>query len=186
MFSANLVIQDQICDELLCGQGKVHGQTDGRTDRCRQRQYPFGLKGHMVKNGSLSLKLTASIWNACNNLTSKLQMPNNIVNKMMISNEHDELSITKATARYIRVVCKAWHYLTQIHFYQSLSLHMLLARNVQKMPTPWLFCEKYYICTFDRFLLPLEYDKCDTFSLYICTMLCTMYYYVICLRIKNV
>ena len=32
MFGANLVIPAQICDKLLCGQGKVHGRTDGRTD----------------------------------------------------------------------------------------------------------------------------------------------------------
>ena len=31
MFGANLVILDQICDELSCGQGKVYGQTDGQT-----------------------------------------------------------------------------------------------------------------------------------------------------------
>ena len=28
---------------------KVYGQTDERTDRRRQRQYPFGLKGQGVK-----------------------------------------------------------------------------------------------------------------------------------------
>ena len=32
MFGANLVIPAQICDELSCGQGKVYGQMDGRTD----------------------------------------------------------------------------------------------------------------------------------------------------------
>ena len=32
MFGANLVIPAQICDKLLCGQGKVYGQTDGQTD----------------------------------------------------------------------------------------------------------------------------------------------------------
>ena len=32
MFGANLVIPAQICNELLCGQGKVYGQTDGRID----------------------------------------------------------------------------------------------------------------------------------------------------------
>ena len=32
MFGANLVIPAQICDELLCGQGKVNGQMDGRAD----------------------------------------------------------------------------------------------------------------------------------------------------------
>ena len=32
MFGANLVIPAQICDELSCGQGKICGQTDGRTD----------------------------------------------------------------------------------------------------------------------------------------------------------
>ena len=39
MFGANLVILDQICDELLCRQGKVYRRTDewtvGQTDRCR-------------------------------------------------------------------------------------------------------------------------------------------------------
>ena len=32
---------------------KIHTtdrQTDGQTDRCKQRQYPFGLKGQGVKN----------------------------------------------------------------------------------------------------------------------------------------
>ena len=33
MFGANLVIPAQICDELLCGQGKVYGQMDGRMDK---------------------------------------------------------------------------------------------------------------------------------------------------------
>ena len=32
MFGANLVILNQICDKLPCGQGKVYAQTDGRTD----------------------------------------------------------------------------------------------------------------------------------------------------------
>ena len=32
MFGANLVILSQICDELLCGQDKVYGRTDGETD----------------------------------------------------------------------------------------------------------------------------------------------------------
>ena len=32
MFSANLAIPAQICDDLLCGQGKVYGQTDGPVD----------------------------------------------------------------------------------------------------------------------------------------------------------
>ena len=32
MFGANLVIPPKICDELSWGQGKVHGQTDRRTD----------------------------------------------------------------------------------------------------------------------------------------------------------
>ena len=36
MFGANLVITAQICGELLCWQGKVHRQTDGRTDRQMQ------------------------------------------------------------------------------------------------------------------------------------------------------
>ena len=45
MFGANLMIPAQICDELSSGQGKVNGHTDGRMDRHRQRQYPFGLKG---------------------------------------------------------------------------------------------------------------------------------------------
>ena len=62
MFGANLVILAQICDGLLCGQGKVYGhlwriwsqlpwQTDRQTDRRRQRQYPFSLKGQGVKMG---------------------------------------------------------------------------------------------------------------------------------------
>ena len=50
MFVANLVIRSQICDKLLCGQGKVYGwtdrqtdgwtdrRTDGRTDRPTDRQ----------------------------------------------------------------------------------------------------------------------------------------------------
>ena len=49
MFCANLVIPTQICDELSCGQGKVYGQTDRQTDRHRQWQYLFGLKGQGVK-----------------------------------------------------------------------------------------------------------------------------------------
>ena len=53
MFGANLVILAQICDELLCGQGKVKGRTDrktdGQMDRRRQWQYPFSLKGQGVK-----------------------------------------------------------------------------------------------------------------------------------------
>ena len=53
MFGANLVIPAQICEEFSCGQCKVHGETDGRTDgqtdRRWQRQYPFGLKGQMIK-----------------------------------------------------------------------------------------------------------------------------------------
>ena len=32
MFRANLVIPAVICDELLCGQGKVYRGTDGWTD----------------------------------------------------------------------------------------------------------------------------------------------------------
>ena len=32
MFGANLVILDQICDELSCGQGKVYGRTDAGND----------------------------------------------------------------------------------------------------------------------------------------------------------
>ena len=31
------------------------GRTDGETDRRRQRQYPFGLKGQRGKNGSKKL-----------------------------------------------------------------------------------------------------------------------------------
>ena len=40
MFGANLVIRD----DLSCEKGKVYGQTD----RHRQEQYPFGLKGQAV------------------------------------------------------------------------------------------------------------------------------------------
>ena len=32
MFGANMVIPAQICDELECRQGKVHGRTDKWTD----------------------------------------------------------------------------------------------------------------------------------------------------------
>ena len=49
MFGANLVIPAQICNELSCGQGKVYGQTGGRTERHRQRQNHFDLKGQGVK-----------------------------------------------------------------------------------------------------------------------------------------
>ena len=45
MFDANLVILAQICDELSCVQNKVYRWTVRWTDRRRQRQYPFGLKG---------------------------------------------------------------------------------------------------------------------------------------------
>ena len=41
---SNLVIQAQICHELLCRQGKDYGWTDSR----RQLQYPFGLQGQGV------------------------------------------------------------------------------------------------------------------------------------------
>ena len=36
MYGANLVIPAQICDDLSCGQGKVYGLTDGRTDEQAQ------------------------------------------------------------------------------------------------------------------------------------------------------
>ena len=52
MFDANLVIPAQICDELSHGKGKVYGWMDGRTDRRRQQQYPFDLKGQWVKRRS--------------------------------------------------------------------------------------------------------------------------------------
>ena len=45
IFGAYLVVSAQTCDELLCGQGKVYGRTDGQMDRCRQRQYHLGLIG---------------------------------------------------------------------------------------------------------------------------------------------
>ena len=48
MLGANLVIPAQICDELLWRQGKVYG----RTDRRRQRQFPFCLKGQGVKTAT--------------------------------------------------------------------------------------------------------------------------------------
>ena len=48
IFGANMVIPAQTCDELLCVEGKVYRRTDGQTDRCRRRQYPFGLKGQGV------------------------------------------------------------------------------------------------------------------------------------------
>ena len=44
---ANLVIPAQICYELSCGKSSL--RTDERTDGRRQRQYPFGLEGHVVK-----------------------------------------------------------------------------------------------------------------------------------------
>ena len=44
MYGANLVIPAQICDKVLCGQGKVYG----RTHRRGQWQYPFGLKGQGI------------------------------------------------------------------------------------------------------------------------------------------
>ena len=50
MFGANLMIPSQICEELLGRKGEVYGQTDRQTDRRRQRQYPFSLKGTRVKS----------------------------------------------------------------------------------------------------------------------------------------
>ena len=55
MFGANLVIPAQICNEWSCGQGNFYRQTDGRMDRRRQRQYPFGLKGQRVKMKTIVL-----------------------------------------------------------------------------------------------------------------------------------
>ena len=53
IFRTNLMIPAQICNELSCRQAKVYArkdrQMDGQTDRQRQRQYPFGLKGQGVK-----------------------------------------------------------------------------------------------------------------------------------------
>ena len=40
MYGANFMIPADICDQFLCGQGKIYIQMDRR----RQRQYPFGLK----------------------------------------------------------------------------------------------------------------------------------------------
>ena len=50
ILGANLVIPAQTGDELSCGQCKVYGQTDTdkRTDRRRQRHYPFCLKSQGV------------------------------------------------------------------------------------------------------------------------------------------
>ena len=69
MFGANLVIPTQICDELSCGQGKVYGRTVGQTDRRRQRQYPFGLKGQRVKTEYLERMIGMK---ANTNITSTL------------------------------------------------------------------------------------------------------------------
>ena len=44
MFGANLVIPAQICDELLCGQNKVYGRADGRTDGQMQATKEQGVK----------------------------------------------------------------------------------------------------------------------------------------------
>ena len=46
MFGVNLVILDQICDELSCGQGKVYGRTDRRTEREIKFIGLFGDRGH--------------------------------------------------------------------------------------------------------------------------------------------
>ena len=44
MFGANLVILDQICDELSCGQGKVYGQKDRRMDGQMEAEMHFWSK----------------------------------------------------------------------------------------------------------------------------------------------
>ena len=56
MVDANMVIPVQICDELWCGQGKVYARTDGQTDRCRQWQYPLGLKWLHIRYFLVSMK----------------------------------------------------------------------------------------------------------------------------------
>ena len=46
MVGANLVIPAQICEELLCRQSKVYGQTEGRTDgQAEAMTIPLRLKG---------------------------------------------------------------------------------------------------------------------------------------------
>ena len=59
-----LVISAQICDELSCGQGKVHDKrTDGQTDRRRQWQYPFGMKGQWAKKRECVMTfLCSTVW----------------------------------------------------------------------------------------------------------------------------
>ena len=54
MFGAYMVIPAQICEELSCGQEFMKWQSNRR----RQRQYPFGLKGQGVKRCQKSLQTT--------------------------------------------------------------------------------------------------------------------------------
>ena len=65
MFAANLLIQAQICEKLSCGQDKVCGRkdrrTDGQMDRRGQRQYPLGLKGPGVKSQCITLCWASSM-----------------------------------------------------------------------------------------------------------------------------
>ena len=63
MFGANLVIPAEICDDLLCGQGKVYGQTDRRADGQNEAtlwpERPRGKNGktqdHMLRVASLNI-----------------------------------------------------------------------------------------------------------------------------------
>ena len=56
-----LVSLAQICDELLCGQGKVYG----RTDRRRQRQYPEGLKMNIGVCGIMNKQGKSDGFDSC-------------------------------------------------------------------------------------------------------------------------
>ena len=90
MSGANLLIPDQICDELsYAGQGKVYGLTDRR----RQRQYPFGLKG---QGGKMELKeLINSFF-----IPSKMQLEQHrqaYIRGLMIY----KLALTQVTRKFI-------------------------------------------------------------------------------------
>ena len=59
MFGANFVISVQICEELLCGHGKVYGETDKRMDKLTQAT-TFGLKVQGVKKTMVCVVCRAS------------------------------------------------------------------------------------------------------------------------------
>ena len=58
IFNSNLVIPAQICDELLCGKGKVYGQTDKQTDRQTDRQ----TDGHTDGNSLVQIFSCMRVW----------------------------------------------------------------------------------------------------------------------------